>query len=243
MPNDVTGREFCAAITETVPATALRMARARFQEDESGLVPETVWSAFAAFRQAVVVLLRRDPGDFHAAWEADAQTVTFLVADTHSGGTGLARQWGDLLANPDGRHELGRYLGEPADCPRAALLSPLPATRPDCPNGGPPAGPPPCPEVVRAGRRTGAGRLPGPVRKRGRPMLDCDFLKEVGDRWQDALKTYLADPFADPDVTYRAVLAAGGLFGPRVRRDLGQRPGPAPATRRAAGLPLHSSST
>ncbi len=120
VPNDVTGREFCAAITETVPATALRMARARFQEDESGLAPETVWSAFAAFRQAVVVLLRRDPGDFHAAWEADAQTVTFLVADTHSGGTGLARQWGDLLANPDGRHELGRYLGELADCPRCA---------------------------------------------------------------------------------------------------------------------------
>lgn len=55
-------------------------------------------------------------------------------------------------------------------------------------------------------------------------MLDCDFLKEVGDRWQDALKTYLADPFADPDVTYRAVLAAGGLFGPRVGAILDNAP-------------------
>ena len=119
VPNDWEGNEYCPGLTEQLPTTVLRLPRGRFLEDGQ-LAPGVIWSCFAAFRQAVGVLLRRAESDFYAGWDVDEQFVHFAVADTHSGGTGLARQWQQLLTSAEGQDRLREYLRGLAGCPHCA---------------------------------------------------------------------------------------------------------------------------
>jgi hypothetical protein len=116
VPNPQYPGEYCAGIGEQLPATLLRLPRERFGRDV--LSPAVLWSAFTAFRRAVGVLLRRDVSDFYTGWDVDEVSVYFSVADTHTGGTGVAKQWHDFLrATPE---RFSAYLAELRNCPRCS---------------------------------------------------------------------------------------------------------------------------
>lgn len=116
VPNPQHSGDYCAGVHQFVPIASLRIPRARFTSVDGLLDTAKIWNCYTAFRQAVGVLLRRDSSDYSTNWDVDDESVYLTVADAHTGGTGLARQWHSYLSEDQGQR-LSNHLNELANCP------------------------------------------------------------------------------------------------------------------------------